>query len=166
MGESRRSAELERLNDFIGVWHAEGISYADGQDADDPYGSGDKWVSDEVYEWLDGGFFLVHRWHAMVGSRPFNGLEVIGYDDTTKQYVTRFFDNAGFSPSYLAEVHGRDWTFVEENTRARVTIGDDGQSMQCTWEWKNGGRGWLPLCNRTAVRVAAPVDPSAMRGRR
>lgn len=30
-------------------------------------------TSDESYEWLDGGFFLVHRWDARAGSAVFRG---------------------------------------------------------------------------------------------
>ena len=57
------SAAHKRLEAFIGTWHAEGTSYGGGgQDAADPRAAGVPWISDESYEWLPGGFFVLHRW--------------------------------------------------------------------------------------------------------
>ena len=44
-----------QLDAFIGKWHAEGSSYADGQRAADPLASAVPWRSDESYEWLSLG---------------------------------------------------------------------------------------------------------------
>lgn len=61
----------QQLGAFIGMWHAEGSSYADGQQAADPLASAVPWRSDESYKWLPGGFFVLHRWDAMTGARVF-----------------------------------------------------------------------------------------------
>jgi hypothetical protein len=148
------SAAHRRLDVFVGRWHGKGQSYADGQQADDPIASAVPWTSDESYEWLPGGFFLLHRWDAMAGKRAFQGTEILGYDVTPGRYFTRLFDSAGFHPEYRAEVAGNVWTFSEPQTRATVTVGHDGSSMNTDWEWKNGGSAWLPLCARVATRVS------------
>ena len=83
-----------RMDVFISKWHAEGKSYADEQRTDDPLASAVPWTSDESYEWLPGGFFILHRWDAMAGMRVFKGVEIIGYDVTEGGYFTRLFDNA------------------------------------------------------------------------
>jgi hypothetical protein len=57
----RRGAAHRRLDVFIGRWHAEGTSYGEGQRADAPRASAVPWTSDESYEWLPGGFFVLHR---------------------------------------------------------------------------------------------------------
>ena len=88
-----------RLDVFVGTWHTEGTSFADGQTTDDPRASGVRWTSDEHYEWLPGGFFLLHQWDALAGTREFKGTEIIGYDEADGGYFTRFFDNAGSIPS-------------------------------------------------------------------
>ena len=140
-----------RLEVFIGDWHAEGTSYGNGQDAADPRAAGVPWTSDESYEWLPGNFFVLHRWDALAGE--FKGAEIMGYDEAEGGYFTRMFDNAGHHPDYRASVDGDVWSFTEAQTRATVTVQDGGDKMTFNWEWKNGGRKWLPLCDRVASRT-------------
>ena len=143
-----------RLGVFVGDWHSEGTSFADGQSPEDPRASGVPWTSDEQYEWLPGGFFLLHRWDAHAGTREFKGTEILGHDEANGGYFTRFFDNAGFHPEYTVTVEGDVWTFSEPSTRATVTVRDGGQDIDHVWEWRHGGGGaWLPLCERAATRV-------------
>ncbi len=146
--------ELQRLNAFVGKWHAEGTSYADGQRADDPLASAVPWTSDESYEWLPGSFYVLHRWDAMAGERVFKGVEIMGYDEAQGGYFTQLFDNAGNHPTYSATVDGNIWEFAEAVTRVKVTVSDDGDQMEFDWEWKSGGSDWLPLCKRVATRNA------------
>jgi hypothetical protein len=148
------SAAHERLCVFVGNWYAEGRSYAEGQDADDPYASAVRWTSDESYEWLSGGFFLVHRWDALAGTRVFKGIEIIGYDADHERYFTHLFDNADNCVVYQGEVKGDVWTFTEPSTRVNITVADGGDSMTFNWEWRSGDSDWLPLCDRTAERIA------------
>jgi glutathione S-transferase len=122
-----------RLAVFIGKWRAEGSSYAEGQRADDPLASAVPWASEESYEWLPGGFFVLHRWDAMAGRQVFKGLEIIGHDEREGGYFTRFFDNAGNHPEYRAEVDGNVWTFSEPTTRATVTVFDAGNRNRFNW---------------------------------
>jgi hypothetical protein len=147
-GAAHRSLDV-----FIGRWHAEGTSYAEGQRADDPRASSVPWKSDESYQWLPGGFFVLHRWDATVGTQVVQGTEIIGYDAAAGGYFTRFFDNGGNHPEYRATVDGDVWSFTEPQTRAAVTVADLGRTMQFVWECRNGGGRWLPLCDRTARRV-------------
>ena len=151
---AKPSAGHKRLNVFVGKWRAQGDSYGDGQQADDPRASAVPWRSKEIYEWLPGGFFLLHRWDAQAGQRIFKGTEIIGYDAVKGRYFTRFFDNGGNHLDYLAEVDGDVWIFSEARTRATVTVEKGGKHMTFNWEWRNGGRKWLPLCDRVASRVA------------
>lgn len=146
--------ELQRLNAFVGRWHAEGTSYADGQKAEDPLASGVPWTSDESYEWLPGSFYMLHRWDAMAGERVFKGVEIMGYDEAQGGYFTHLFDNAGNHPTYDATVDGNVWTFAEAVTRAKASVSDDGDRIEFDWEWQNGGSDWLPLCKRVAKRNA------------
>ena len=149
MSESQspqRSAAHRKLDVFVGNWHAVGTSYGEGP-------AGAPWTSDESYEWLPGGFFLLHRWKAMTGQKEFIGTEILGYDEAEGGYFTRFFDNSGFHPEYRASVDGDVWTFSEPQTRATVTVEDGGKRMRFAWQWRNGGSEWMPLCDRVATRV-------------
>ena len=142
----------KRLEVFVGKWHTEGTSFAVGQTPEDPRASGVPWTSDEHYEWLPGGFFLLHQWDALAGTKVFKGTEIIGHDQANGGYFTRFFDNAGFHPEYTATVDGDVWKFTEPSTRSTLTVEDGGNHVQHAWEWLQGGT-WLPLCERTATRL-------------
>jgi hypothetical protein len=147
------SAATRKLEVFVGKWHAEGESYAEGQTAVEPRASAVSWKSDESYEWLPGGFFLLHTWDAVVGERVFKGTEIIGYDEAQGGYFTRFFDNTGNHPEYRATVDGLIWSFKEASTRAKVTVSQAGDEMKFVWEWQHGNGKWLPLCDRVARRL-------------
>lgn len=149
------SAAIRRLGVFVGNWRVEGQSYAEGQIPADPRASAVPWVSDESYEWLPGGFFLLHRWDATAGTYAFKGTEIIGYDESEQRYYSRFFDNAGNHATYKVAVDGNTWTFSEAMTRATATISDDGSRIVFNWEWQPRGTGWLPLCERSARRTGA-----------
>lgn len=82
----------------------------------------------------------------------FQGTEIIGHDEAGG-YFTRFFDNAGFHPEYTVTVDGAVWNFSEPETRATLTVGDDGRQIEHSWQWRNNGADWLPLCERVGTRV-------------
>ena len=92
---------------------------------------------------------MLHRWDA----HSFKGAEIMGYNEAEGGYFTRMFDSAGHHPDYCANVDGNVWSFAEEQSRATVTVEEGGDEITFTWEWKNGGRKWLPLCDRVAVRT-------------
>ena len=131
------TAAHRSLEVFIGDWHAEGTFYGDGQDTANPRAAGEPWTSDESYEWLPSGFFVLHRWDAMAGS--FKSTEIMGYDEAEGGY------------------------FTEAQTCASGTVQADGDKMTFNWEWKNGGRKWLPLCDRVASRTQPTGDTSRSR---
>jgi hypothetical protein len=147
-----KSNELNKLNVFIGSWHAEGTSYGEGQDVNNPEASGVRWVSDETYEWLPGNFFVLHKWDAKTGSSLFIGTEIIGYDETEKQFYSYFFDDSGNHPIYTGTVENNQWNFFEKDTKAKITINSD-DTITFNWEWKHDGSDWLPLCNRIAKKI-------------
>jgi Protein of unknown function (DUF1579) len=150
----QRSAEHRRLDAFAGTWRARGESFGGpDQNPDDPRAHHAVWTSEETYEWLPGGFFMLHRWDAQVGKQGFKGTEIIGYDEAAGGFFTRMFDNAGNHPEYAASVNGNVWSFSEPSTRATITISGDGNRMELKWEWRQGEGEWLPLCDRTANRV-------------
>lgn len=148
--------EHERLRVFLGKWHAEGASFGAGPDAPEP------WVSDEIFEMVPGGFFLVQRWDARTGSKLFRGIGMVGYDAKSGAYVNDAFDSLGFHQVYKTTVEGDVWTFTGKTERARVEFTDGGDTQVITWEWKPG-RTWVPLCERTARRVGRvpSMGPSA-----
>ena len=147
----KRTSPHERLQIFIGTWHAEGTSYAAGQTKQSPRGTMEKWVSDETFEWLPGQFFLLQRWDAMTGTNPFQGIAIIQWDDA--HYMSRSYENHGFVRDYITRVDGDIWTFTGDRERARVEFSEGGDAQKIAWEWRPPGEAWLPLCDRVARRT-------------
>ena len=137
-----QKAEIARLEIFAGLWHVEGHVYASA------YGQAARWVSDEQYEWLPGGQFLVNRWDARIGPREFQGMAVLGYDPADG-YFAAFYDNAGNAPLYHVSVDSTVWTFSGNDQRAMVEVSSN--TMKVHWDWRDGAH-WRPLCDLTAAR--------------
>jgi hypothetical protein len=54
----------------------------------------------DIYEWLPGGFFLVHHVDVMIGEQPVQALELIGeYGPATDAFLARAYDNLATSRS-------------------------------------------------------------------
>lgn len=83
----------------------------------------------------------------------FKGAEIIGYHEAEGGYVTRMFDNPGHHPEYRASMDGHVWSCTAAQPRATATVQGGGAKMTVSWKWKNGGRKWLPLCDRVASRA-------------
>jgi hypothetical protein len=148
-----RGSEHECLGVFVGKWHAEGRSYGRSQDRHNPLTSAELWVSDEVTAWHPGKFFIVQREDAMTGPAPFATHGVIGHDPQAGAYVAHTFENHGFYRRYGVRVDGRIWTFTGDTERARIEFSEDGREQSVAWEWRPVDNEWLPLCDRTNVRV-------------
>ena len=87
------SPELQLLNIFVGKWPTEGLSYGSGQSKENPYDSSVRWLGEESYEWLPGGFFLIRHFNGQIGDIPISGIETIGYDTASQTYPSQSFDN-------------------------------------------------------------------------
>ena len=61
------------------------------EDRDGLFGS----VATYVYEWVAGGFFVVHTAYGCIGDSCVGGIEMIGYDPETGRFRTHFFDSRG-----------------------------------------------------------------------
>ncbi len=143
--------ELNRLNVFVGNWHAEGNSYSNHSE-DNSYSSAQKWISDESYAWMSENFFLVHRWNATVDGHNLKGLEIMGYDVGKNEYFSRMFDDEGNAIKYKVTVKDDTWKFTEPFTRTTIVFSNSGNTMNFEGEWRQEGGDWLPLCSRKAVK--------------
>jgi hypothetical protein len=148
-----RGPQHEALAVFLGNWRAEGVSYGSPkQTAENPTATAEPWKSTHTARWHTGKFFLVQDERATTGPNPFDTLSVMGVDADTGKYFARCFENHGFYRRYNVSVSGRVWTFDGEYERARYEFSADGNTQIIVWEWRPRDV-WLPLCQRTAVRV-------------
>jgi hypothetical protein len=151
---ARPGAEYKRLDQFVGSWTTVGTTQA-GHAA----GVG-KLTSNETYEWMPGGYFLVHRWDSQVASATVNGFEVLGFDGRTKAYTSRFFDSMGTSGTLRATPQGNAWTWAGDADAAgkplkqrctTILVNPDTFTTRC--EYSPDGFKWQTALESRSTRV-------------
>jgi Protein of unknown function (DUF1579) len=143
----------DALQVFVGQWRAEGLSYGGPEQSDaDPKGQPVPWRSTHTTRWHTGRFFLIEDEQAVVGGDPFDTVGIIGVDAKTGQLFAHCFENHGFERRYDLSASGACWTFSGPSERATIEFSADGRTQHVVWEWRPRTK-WLPLCERTAVRV-------------
>jgi Protein of unknown function (DUF1579) len=161
-GTPAPSPQIRRLGALVGRWRSEGHVVADPPV---PISGTD------VYEWLPGGFFLVHHVDVVIGDQPVQAIELLGeYDPATDSFTGRAYDNQGNVTVMRATVdeHGV-WRFTGGGdvapaarpasagaggaVRSTLTVSPDGRSMMARWERSDDGAGWRPWMNMTFTRM-------------
>jgi hypothetical protein len=156
------SPETQRLGALVGRWRSEGHIVGD---AAVPI------TGTDIYEWLPGGFFLIHHVDVMVGEQKVQAIEIIGeYDPATDSYIGRAYDNQGNITVMRARVDDNGvWTFTGGGdvapvarpssadatgaVRSTLTVSADSSSMTAKWERRDDGSGWQPWMDMTFTRM-------------
>jgi hypothetical protein len=154
--------ETQRLGALVGRWRSEGLVIADP-----PVPI----TGTDIYEWLPGGFFLVHHVDVVVGDQPVQALEIIGeYDPATDAFACRAYDNEGSVTLMRARVDDRGvWRFTGGGdvaqaalpepadtpgaVRSTLTLSADGDSMTAKWERTDDQSEWQPWMDMTFTRM-------------
>jgi hypothetical protein len=148
-----RNALHDALEVFVGQWRAEGVSYGGPRQSDaEPKAAAQPWKSTHTARWHEGRFFLVQDEKAHAGADPLDTLSVLGVDAASGALFAHCFENHGFERRYAVEVDGPRWRFSGERERATIEFSADGRTQRIVWQWRPRDR-WLPLCERTAVRI-------------
>ena len=97
-----------------------------------------------TFKWLEGGFFLVHRFSFDYAERKFTGVEYIGYDQKSDQLKTHVFSNDGPDPlEHTWEVTEQTFTNwygdVGASNRYKGKFSEDSNTLIGQWEWPGGG---------------------------
>lgn len=147
-----RGPKHTALDCFLGAWQAEGTSFGGTDQSGDPRANGEQWLSTHTAKWHTGSFFLIQDERATIADKPFDTLSVIGIDPDTGDYFARTFENHGFYRHYRLARDGKIWTLTGATERAQIEFCGNFRTQVISWEWKPEDR-WLPLCDRTAVRI-------------
>jgi hypothetical protein len=146
--------EHERLSVFVGNWRTEGQTIASPDAPSVPI------LSSDIYEWLPGNFFVVHRWDSTIGDVKAAGIEIIGYDAANGNYRTHFFDNDGNAGSEELTTRDHTWTWIGKQVmgaewhRCTSVVSDDGNTMSARHERSTDGKRWSPWMDVTLRRIA------------
>jgi hypothetical protein len=156
------SPELQRLGALVGRWRSQGHIVSDppvpitGTDS---------------YEWLPGGFFLVHHVDVVIGDQQVQALELIGeYDPATDSFTARAYDNLGNVTMMQARIDDQGvWRFTGGGdvaavarpasaeaggaVRSTLTISPDRAGMTARWERSDDGASWQPWMDMNFTRM-------------
>lgn len=137
---------LKRLDAFAGTWKTEGeIKAIDGYPAVPVEGT-------DIYEWLPGGNFLIHKVDVRMGDEQVYTTEIIGYDASTGTYVMHYFDHQGNSGKMAASVDSDIWTFIGETERFTGSFNEAGDVISGKWKRLDGDE-WVDWMEITLSRI-------------
>ena len=136
--------EHKRLNVFVGKWNME------GQQHEGLVGPAAKITAVETYEWLSGGFFLIHRFDGKVGDYEAACIEIIGNDPSSQSYSWRSFYNDGRTNEWRGDEREGTWMLSGHwqmagqpmNVRCTIVFSDGGNTMTGKWEHSSDGSKW------------------------
>lgn len=141
-------AELGRLDAFVGIWDTEGEVVAG------PLGQPVIFKATDTYEWLPGGYFLLHRYDAKMPDGNVVGIEVIGYDRENDSYTIHSFDNQGNASVMQGRFENDTWTFAGESMRFTGKFSDNDMVITGVWEMRAGeGFAWQPWMQVTLKKI-------------
>ena len=138
MRENSALAPLERT---IGAWTVTGSH---------PYFPGRTLRGKVTFERIEGGAFL--RMHSKMADPEFpEGVAIFGTDGDDETCSMLYFDERGVSRRYDITFHANGFTWSRDSPkfaqRFRVTIADDGRTMDSEGSMKKDGGTWEPdLC--------------------
>jgi Protein of unknown function (DUF1579) len=147
MSATAATPEHEPLEIFIGNWMTAGETVAT---EDVP---AVKILASDVYEWMPGGFFILHTAYGRIGDQDVGGTEIIGYDAAAKIFRTHFFDSQGGLITETLTLDGRRAMWQGENVRATSLFSDDGKTQDCLHERSDDGETWMPALDITLTKV-------------
>ncbi len=139
--------EHKRLEVLIGKWMNEGQTIA-GASA-----PAVKILTSDVYEWMPGGFFVLHTAYGRIGNRDVGGTEIIGYDAASQKYRSHFFDSQGNISTQEVTASGDTWKWTGEQTRCTAVFTDQGKTQTAHHERLDEQGNWVPAMDVTLTKV-------------
>ncbi len=139
-----KGPQHRQLKSFVGQWTIEGENGV-GEAKTPVHG-------EETYEWLDGGFFLLHKFNRHIGARNSTGLGWISYDSKTKTYFSCTISNSGFLRIYEVEISDHQMIISGETERATIKLSPDCEVLHIYWDECRDGTNWHSLYNMKGFR--------------
>jgi hypothetical protein len=120
---------LKRLDVLVGKWNVKGHTS----------NPNDVITGQATFEWLPGGFFLIQRFEFNFIGQEIKGLEVIGYDKSSKAFSASVYSNMGeFAVPYKWDVQDDIVTHWTEGSHFKGKLSDNGNTLTGAWEPEKG----------------------------
>lgn len=129
------------LDKFVGKWNTEGLVLPTATSA------GIEVKGTDTYEWLPGGFFLLHKVDVNIGDDKVQTFEVIGLDRGANHYTMQHYDNKGNSGSMTATLADALWIFKGESLLFKGGFSEEDTVFSGVWEQLNKEKVWTPYMN-------------------
>jgi hypothetical protein len=143
----QRGPRHDALDAWIGRWINEGnLINEDGS-------PGPRITTSDVYEWAPGGFFVVHSAYGRIGEFGVGGVEIVGYDETSGDYTSHFYDSQGNVTVSRLVASGDTWTYRGDTTRATVEFSDDHRVQTVLHERSDDGTTYRPSMKVRLIKV-------------
>jgi hypothetical protein len=146
--------EHKRLEVFLGKWTTQGQAKAS------PYGPAGSITATETFEWLPGGFFMIHRSEGRQGTIEVKWLEILGYDARKKIYTTHTVDNFGNSVLWQGTWRDNTLTWTADSYVAGkplkercVIAANSPGTMAIKCEYSTDAAKWQPNLESTMTRA-------------
>lgn len=131
--------KLKHLSFLVGKWHTEGEILKTPSSPFSPIKGMD------TYEWINDGFFLLHRVDVFMGDTRTEVIEIIGYDSNKKSYFMQSFDNKGeLATMYATLEKSGVFKIVDNKMRSTLSVNKNGNHMMAKWERSEDGKKWIP----------------------
>ncbi|MBO9675329.1 MAG: hypothetical protein J7577_17915 [Sphingobacteriaceae bacterium] len=134
-----RNKSLSLLNPYIGKWKTEGLTR-----------SGEAIIGTDTYEWIEGGFFLMHKVDVAFGRKRMQSLEITHYDDMEDVFRSQSFDNKGCISISTLKIYNDIILIFADNERFKGNFKTS--TIEGLWE-QFDGKNWVPWMDIKLTRV-------------
>jgi hypothetical protein len=141
-----RDGRHQALAVLIGKWINEGHTTGTAETPSVPI------LTSDVYEWVPGGFFVVHSAFGKIGETAVGGVEIIGVDGAA--YRSAFYDSFGNVHHSRLEIEGDVIRWIGDRTRCTVTMSDGGMTQIARHDSSPDGVSWTASMDVTLRKVA------------
>lgn len=139
------SAAYKHLDAFAGQWSTRGTIRATADHPEINVAGSDR------YEWLPGGFFMLHSVDVRIGDDRNQTTEIIGFDSASNSYHMQYFDNKGNSGVMKGTFLNGTWTFAGDSLRFTGQFSEDGNALSGAWEQQVNGA-WIHFMDINLVK--------------
>ncbi len=143
-----QSAELRKLDIFIGKWINQGYT------VESPSAPSLEILTSDVYEWMPGGFFVLHTAYGRIGGMDVGGTEILGYDAQRGVHFSRFYDSRGGIHEADLAVDGDAWTWRGQGTGCTAVFTDAGKVQTAHHVMQTDDGQWVPSMEVVLTKVA------------
>lgn len=131
--------EYEQLNKFVGKWNTTGTIPGSNNSPEV------RIQGTDTYEWLPGGYFLLHKVDVLMGDDKNETFEIIGFDDERNHFTMQHYDNKGYSGFMTASCEDEVWIFIGEDLRFTGGFKNQDKEFSGIWEHLSDENNWEHL---------------------